>query len=458
MSYYKLLIVDDEAGIREQLLRWLNNEGFSAEQAAAGQEALNLLKKRNFNIVLLDLRLPDMSGFRILEEIRKSYPDICTIVLTGYGNDASLQEARKAGAFDFLTKPFQFSDLGGRIDAAMRQFMKHREVESQTEEQRRHFQFENIIGESPAMQQVYDKIKTVAPTDETVLILGESGTGKELVAGAIHYNSRRRQHRLIMENCSVIQANLVESELFGHEKGAFTSASARKIGKFELAHEKSLFLDEIGELSLALQVKFLQFLQYRTFERVGGNEPIQVDVRVIAATNKDLPEAVENKEFREDLFYRLDRFSIRVPPLRERVSDIPLLVNHFIKKANRRNNQNVEGVSDSALDLLQSHDYPGNVRELENIIVQAMLYNTKPIIQADTIRSCIRPSKAMNGKMHFHDMAYREAKEIFERAYFAQMLELTNGNISRGAIKAGLDRTWFRKKLKELGLWTGGAD
>jgi DNA-binding NtrC family response regulator len=452
--YSRILIVDDEQGIREQIARWLNYEGFKTEQATNGKEALALIRKMNFNVVLLDLKLPDMDGFALLAKLHQEYPDICVIILTGFGDEDSPAKARAAGAFDFFPKPIHFASLIHRIDAAMTQFRAERENYYTREEEKRQFQFENIVGQSEAMQRVLDLVQKIAETEETILIQGESGTGKELIAGAIHYNSLRKQKPLIIANCAALTETLAESELFGHEKGAFTGAVARMIGKFERAHATSLLVDEIGELSPHLQLKFLRFLQEKTFERLGGAEHIEVDVRIIVATNANLPEAVTQGKFRQDLFHRLNRIVINVPPLRERRGDISLLVNHFIKKANRRNAKSIQDISKTALELLEKYLFPGNVRELENIIASAILLEDGEVIKPETIRlRLIQPMS--NLQADYRNSDYRAAKQIFEKAYFAQLLEQTGGNISKAARLAQWDRTHLRNKIKELGLYGG---
>lgn len=451
MGYSKILIVDDEPGIREKLRRWLTTENYQTVEAATAKEALSLLRQSNFKVILLDLKLPDRDGYELLEDIRFEFPDICVIVLTGFSTAESPAKARKAGAFDFFEKPIQFDALLERIDDAVKRFHAKRQADHQREEEQQNFQFENIIGKSDSMQCMFRLIQKAAPTEESILITGENGTGKDLVAGAIHFNSQRKQHPFITANCATLKDTVVESMLFGHEKGAFTGAIARKIGKFELADTTSLFIDEVGELSPSLQTKFLQFLQHKTFERLGSNESIAVDVRIIAATNADLQQAVAEKCFREDLYFRLSRIIIRVPPLRERISDIPLLTSHFIKRYNRRNAEIIEGISGAALELLQNYHFPGNVRELENIIVRAILFESGELIKADTIRSCLNPYSS-NSVHNYHDMSFRDARQQFEKEYFSQILDQAKGNISRAANIAGIDRSHFRNKLKELGL------
>jgi DNA-binding NtrC family response regulator len=447
----RILIVDDEQGIREQITRWLNYEGYRTEQAANAKEALALVRKMNFDVILLDLKLPDMDGFALLEKLHQEYPDICVIILTAFGTEDSPAKARAAGAFDFFSKPIHFESLIHRIDTAIGQFRAQREIDCQREEAKRRFQFENIVGKSEALRRVLDLIQKVAETEETILIQGESGTGKELVAGAIHYNSLRRQNPLIIADCAGLSETLAESELFGHEKGAFTDAHSRKIGKFERADQTTLLLDEIGELSPRLQIKFLRFLQERTFERLGGTEQIEVDVRIIAATNQNLPEAIAQNRFRQDLFHRLNRVQINVPPLRERHGDVPLLVRHFINKYNRLNAKAIKDISKPALELLENCHYPGNVRELENIIASAILLEDGEVIKPETIRMrLVQP--AADVQPNYRNLTYREAKSIFEKAYLTQLLEQTGGNISQAARLAELDRTHLRNKMKSLGM------
>ena len=451
----RILIVDDDQGIREQLRRWLSHEGYKTEQAENAKEALALVRKINFDVILLDLKLPDMDGFALLEKLHKEYPDICVIILTAFGTEDSPAKALTAGAFDFFPKPIQFESLIHRIDAAINQFRAERENYYKREEEKRQFQFENIIGESEAMQRVFDLVKKVAETEETILIQGESGTGKELIAGAIHYNSLRKQKPLIIANCAALTETLAESELFGHEKGAFTGAVSRMIGKFERAHSTSLLVDEIGELSPHLQLKFLRFLQEKTFERLGGAEHLEVDVRIIVATNANLQEVVTQGKFRQDLFHRLNRIVINVPPLRERRSDIPRLVNHFIKKANRRNAKSIQDISRPALELLEKYHFPGNVRELENIIASAILLENGEVIKPETIRlRLVQP--VSDAQPDYRNLTYRDAKLVFEKAYLTQLLEQNGGNISHAAEFAGWDRSHLRNKLKELGIYSGG--
>lgn len=458
MKAGKVLIVDDEESMRAQLARWLSEVGYKTEAAASGREALGLVRRINFDVVLLDLRLPDVDGFEVLQQLHEDYPDICVIVLTGYGTEDSPAQARQAGAFDFFEKqPLNYERLVSRIDAAIQQFRLQREHFYQQEEVKQRYRFENIVGESTAMRRMFDLIRKVAETDETILLQGESGTGKELVARAIHFNSPRKQKQPLVADCASLPEHLAESELFGHEKGAFTGAVSRRAGKFERANHTTLFLDEIGDLPVHLQIKFFRFLQERTFERLGGTEQIEVNVRVIAATNTRLTEAVAQGRFREELFHRLNRFPITVPPLRERHGDVLLLVRHFLEVYSRRGARRVKDISPEALRLLESYHFPGNVRELENIIASALLLEDSEVIQPEVIRGRLAPVGAADPP-EFGSLPYKEAKEQFEKIYFSQLLRRFGNNVSKTAEFAGMDRSHVFTKLKQLGLRNNGEE
>jgi len=451
MSGIKVLIVDDEQATCDQLARWLNHEGFKTQQAGTAKEALAQMRKSNFTVVLLDMILPDRNGLEVLAELHRDYPDVCIIILTAFGEEDSPAKARAAGAFDFFPKPIHFESLCHRIDTAVELYRDKCAQEYQSAEAKRLFQCENLIAKSEAMRQVLDTIQKITRTEATVLIHGESGTGKDLIAQAIHYNSLRGNRRLIKADCAGLSESLAESELFGHEKGAFTGAVSRTIGKFELAHGTTLLLDEIGDLSLPMQKKFLRFLQDRAFERVGGTEKIEVDVRVLAATHRNLQHAVEAGDFRLDLFQRLHGVLVEVPPLRKRKGDIPLLVQHFIKKFNRGNAKNIQGIAKPTLELLERYHFPGNVRELENIISNAVIMEEEELIQPETIRSRLLPLEA-HARPDLSQLTYKAAKELFEKEYFAQLFARFNNNVTKTAEFAGMDRSYVTYKLKALGL------
>jgi DNA-binding NtrC family response regulator len=444
MSAIKILIVDDDRATREQLVRWLEHEGFKTGQAATAKEALEQVHKANYTVILLDMILPDRNCIALLAELHRDYPDICIIILTAFEKEDTPAQARAAGAFDFFAKPIHFESLCHRIDTATDLYREKRAQDYQREEAKRQFQFENIVTKSAAMQRVFEVIQKVACSDETVLIQGESGTGKDLVAHAIHYNSLRSNAAMTYADCAGLAENLAESELFGHEKGAFTGATARKIGKFEQGEGTTLFLNEVGELTPAMQLKFLRFLQERTFERLGGREMLEADVRVIAATNANLHEAVAQGRFRLDLLQRLQRVVIEIPPLRERRGDIPLLVRHFIKRYNRRNGKVIRGISPAALAL-------------ENIIAYAILMEDENTIQPETIHVRLLPPKT-DAHLDWSQLPYKEAKEHFEREYFSRLLERCHHNVTKVAEFAGRDRSHVTNKLKALGLRGNGEE
>ncbi|KAA3620116.1 MAG: sigma-54-dependent Fis family transcriptional regulator [Calditrichaeota bacterium] len=454
----RILIIDDQPEVRQKLDKWITHAGFGTEHAGNAAEALALVETVNFSVILLDLVLPDMDGYDLLKKLHADYPDICIIVFTGKGNSNTPELARQNGAFDFFSKPIDFNILDQKLTLAIEYYRRERETYYQMQEARENYQFSNIIGKSAGLLKVFEQIEALADTDESVLILGETGTGKELIANALHTHSSRDQKPLIVVNCGAIPENLAESELFGHEKGAFTGAQSRKIGKFERAHQSSIFLDEIGELNGIIQTKFLRVLQEKTFERIGGKEQLKTDVRIIAATNRDLRKAIDEKQFRKDLFHRLERFVIKIPPLRERTEDIPLLVEHVIKKYNGIYGKSIQNIDGDCLKKLMNYSFPGNVRELENIIINAMLFEKSESLHIDGIHEKIYEAAQDGNDMDFQGKTFREARFTFERNYFAHIVELAGGNISKGSRLAQMDRGHFRDKLKDLGLYHNGHD
>ncbi|MFH0794403.1 MAG: sigma-54 dependent transcriptional regulator, partial [bacterium] len=363
-----LLIVDDEKNTRDGLKWALESRKLRIALAADGREALDRLKNDDFDLVITDLKMPNLEGLELLKIIRDRYPSTEVVVLTGHGTVESAVDAMKKGAFDYLIKPVNLDELGLLVDRVF----EHKELREENEELHQQldtrYGFHNIIGESEPMQTIYQKIRQVAPTRATVLIQGESGTGKEIVANAIHYNSPRKHRPFVKINCGALSPTLLESELFGHEKGAFTNAIRQKAGRFELADGGSLFLDEISETTPDFQVKLLRVLQEQSFERVGGTSTITVDVRIITATNKDLESLVKEGKFREDLFYRLNVIQINAPPLRDRPDDIPLLINAFVKEFCELNQKPLLKISPRVMNILQNYSWPGNVRELRNVL------------------------------------------------------------------------------------------
>ena len=364
----RILVVDDEESIREFLDIMLRKEGYEVTCVEDGKVAQEMLKKKSFDLIISDLQMPNVTGIELLKHTSTTYPDVLFMMITAFGTTESAVEAMKMGAYDYITKPFKIDEVRINIANALRS--KNLEVENRTlkKELEREYSFQNLVGNSESMHRVYDLIKRVSETPTNVLVTGESGTGKEMVAKGIHYNGPLKDKPFVTINCGAIPESLMESEMFGHKKGAFTNAYSDKAGLFEVADTGTLFLDEVGELPLTIQVKLLRAIQERVIRRVGGTDDTKVEVRIIAATNRNLEEMVAQGTFRQDLFYRLNVINIKTPGLRERREDIPLLAGHFLKKYNDRLGKNIGAISREAMDLLKKYDYPGNVRELENII------------------------------------------------------------------------------------------
>lgn len=364
----RILVVDDEESIREFLEIMLKKEGYEVTVAEDGQKAIDFLAKKSFDMVISDLQMPNVTGIELLRSVRDQYPDLLFMMITAFGTTETAVEAMKLGAYDYITKPFKIDEVRINIANALRS--KNLEVENRSlkKEMTREYSFQSLVGNSDAMHRIYEMIKRVSQTPTNVLITGESGTGKEMVAKAIHFNGPLKDRPFVTVNCGAIPESLMESEMFGHKKGSFTGAVVDKSGLFEVADGGTLFLDEVGELPVSIQVKLLRAIQERVIRRVGGTDDTKVDVRIIAATNRDLEDMVKKSEFRQDLFYRLNVINIKTPSLRERPEDVPLLANHFLQKYNNRLTKSIGGISAEAMDLLKKYDYPGNVRELENII------------------------------------------------------------------------------------------
>lgn len=364
----RILVVDDEESIREFLEIMLKKEGYDVTIAEDGARAKDVLAKKTFDMVISDLQMPNMTGLELLKHVKESYPDLVFMLITAFGTTETAVEAMKMGAYDYLTKPFKIDEVRMNVTNALRS--KNLEVENRVlkKELNKEYSFQNVVGNSEVMHRIFDLVKRVSMAPSNILITGESGTGKEVVAKAIHYNGPLKDKSFVTVNCGAIPESLMESEMFGHKKGSFTSAIADKPGLFEVADGGTLFLDEVGELPLNIQVKMLRAIQERVIRRVGANDDIKVDVRIIAATNRDLEDMVKDGTFRQDLYYRLNVINIKTPGLRERKEDIPLLANHFLRKYNERLGKQVQGISIEAMEILKKYDYPGNVRELENII------------------------------------------------------------------------------------------
>jgi two-component system response regulator PilR (NtrC family) len=451
----KILVVDDEQSMREFLEIMLKKEDYKVSLASNGEEVLKLLERDIFDLVLLDVRMPKMDGIAVLKKIKALAPETIVIMITAYASHDTAVKAMKEGAYDYITKPFKIDEIKLIIKNALEKKNLQKENSLLKQVVRDRYHFDNIIGQSPRMLALYDLLEKVSPTKTNILVTGESGTGKELVAKAIHYNSPRKDCPFVTLNCGAIPESLIESELFGHMKGAFTDAIATKKGLFEVADEGTLFLDEISELPLLMQVKLLRVLQDREFKRVGGTEDLRVDVRIIAATNKDLEEAVREKRFREDLFYRLNVIQIKLPPLRERTDDIPRLTIHFLKKFSAELNKPISTLSPEALRLLQDYAYPGNVRELQNIIERAVALETSQELSAQNLRSYLDDHLQIKKGGLDLDIP-REGLEKFveeiERTLLVKALDRTHGIKKKAAELLGINFRSMRYRLEKYGL------
>jgi DNA-binding NtrC family response regulator len=449
----KILVIDDEPLMRITVQDALVGEGYEVVAAETGKKGSDLLRQNHTDIVITDLRLPDMDGIQILREVKSTYPSTQVILITAYGSIDSAVTAMKEGATDYLTKPFAMDELL----LIIKRLLRMRQLEEENIELRKKIQerfgLEGLVGKSPPMLKIYDLIETVSQTDTTVLIQGESGTGKEMVANAIHLQSSRKNGAFIKVNCAALPETLLETELFGHEKGAFTGAIKQRKGRFEMAHRGTLFLDEVGEISPSVQVKLLRVLQEREFERVGGNETLAVDVRLICATQKDLKEEIKKGTFREDLYYRLNVVPITLPPLRERRDDVFLLADHFIDKYSKKMGKEIDSLSEEARMLLLKYSFPGNIRELENMLERAIALIKGRVIQAQDLPEEVcgqtSPIRAICEKIR-GAKPLTQAVSLFEKDYIQSILEKTKGKKGQAAEILGISRKTLWEKIKEL--------
>jgi len=449
ISKTKILFVDDEESIRWFFKKSMTTEELIVDTASDGVEALKKLKTFPADIVITDVNMPKMDGLTLLGEIMVSYPDIFVVIVTGYGTIEDAVKAMKAGAYDYILKPFDFD----AIRMVIKKITAHARISKKNifsgQDRRRKRRFENIIGQDPKMFEIFQRIIDVADTNATVLITGESGTGKELIAEAIHFRSPRSSEPLIKVNCAALTETLINSELFGHEKGAFTGAIAQKKGHFELADGGSIFLDEIGDVPIPTQISFLRVLELGTFQRVGGTRTLKVDTRVICATNKDLSHAVKEKLFREDLFYRINVVPIHIPPLRERKSDVPLLANHFLRKYCTETKKNILRISRIAMNILIRYDWPGNVRELANIIENAVIFcKGREIIPVDLPEEL----KETTQKKGFALGLSSSSLPLVESTLIRKVLEETNWNLKKAAEELDIARGTLYSKMKKYGI------
>ncbi len=446
----KILIVDDDAGHRLMLKATLS-EDYDIFEATDGDEAIRMVEEQFFDLIMLDLKMKNVDGIEALRRIKQISPAIPVLIMTAYASVKTAVEGLKLGAFDYMVKPLDMDEVKLTIEKTLNyQQMK---IENKVLKERLdlEFDFSSIIGKSKKMRDVFEVLAMAAPSDVTILILGESGSGKEIIANAIHQNSLRKDKAFIKVNCAALPENLLESELFGHEKGAFTGAVARRLGRFEQAHGGTLFLDEIGDMTLATQAKILRVLQEGEFERLGGEKTVRVDVRIIAATNKNLDVEVTKERFRKDLFFRLSVVPVTLPPLRERREDIPPLAEHFLIKYAEKNHRLLRGFAPAALDSLMRYDWPGNVRELENVIERAVIMSREKMITPDGLPASIKNLAETRQDSLSDAFVGRSIKDV-EKELIIKTLEQTGHNITRAAELLGLTRRGLQYKLKELGI------
>ncbi len=473
MAIKRILVADDEESIRWVLSKALTKQGFEVDLASNGKEALLMSRKQTYDLAVLDIKMPGLTGLELLSKFQEECPAALVVIMTAESSMKNAVEAMKRGAYDYLTKPFDLDALDAIIYKAQKAADVSAEMSLLKQEVKEHYLLERtIIGHSQPMQQIYKVLGKVAPSNVTVLVTGESGTGKELIARAIHYNSARLGKPFIALNCAAIPGELLESELFGHEKGAFTGATERKIGKFEQAKDGTLFLDEIGDMPLELQAKMLRVLQEKEVTRTGGSATIKVDTRIVAATNQDLKEKVQKREFREDLYYRLNVVPMELPPLRKRRDDIPKLVDYFLTKANEEHGTPATGVTKEAMELLCNYQWPGNVRELENIIQRAVLLSPDILLSPSDFPDLTTDQNQSNGasleglishklqsslaQIDLQDMdnLYEMVLHQMERPLINIVLQKTRGNQVKAAEVLGINRNTLRKKIQTLKITT----
>jgi len=452
----RILVVDDDAEIRGSVADVLRQASYDVDEAKDGKKAIKCIDAGSYDLVLTDLNLPKLDGMKVLKHVLDESPDTICIILTGFGTIKGSVEAIKMGAFDYISKPVKSDEIVIVVEKALKYRRLERENVLLKQQLRKKYQFENFIGDSKPIQKVFELIEKVADTDSTVLITGESGTGKELIAKAIHYNSYRRDNPMVVINCGAIPEELLESELFGHEKGAFTGAHKMRVGRFELANGGTIFLDEIGDMSPNLQVKLLRVLQEQKFERVGGTRTLEIDVRIIAATNKNLINAVNRGNFRQDLYYRLNVIPIKVPPLRHRKSDIPLLIDFFFKRIDPRKRNGISGFSSEAGEALVGYDWPGNVRELENMVERMSILANGDQVEMEDVPESIKGKGAkievVEVTIPKDGIVFDQAVEEYEKKLILEALNETNWVKTKAAKLLNINRTTLIEKMKKKKL------
>jgi len=460
----RILVVDDEESIREFLEIMLKKEGYEVTTAEDGAKAKEILTKKSFDMVISDLQMPNMTGIELLRHVKESYPDLVFMMITAFGTTETAVEAMKLGAYDYLTKPFKIDEVRLNISNALRSKNLETEVRVLKKELVKEYSFQNMIGNSEAMHQVFNLIQRVSQAPTNVLITGESGTGKEVIAKAIHYNGPLKDKPFVTVNCGAIPENLMESEMFGHKKGSFTGAIADKAGLFEVADGGTLFLDEVGELPMSIQVKLLRAIQERIIRRVGATEDMKVEVRIIAATNRNLEDMVSKNTFRQDLFYRLNVINIKSPPLRDRSEDIPLLANHFLKKYNDKLGKQIASISVEAMDILKKYNYPGNVRELENMIERTVALEAGSTILPESLPPMVNTSTgrkmASSNEIEIGDEGLDLDKVIgqIEKELLIKAIHASNGVKKKAAKLLKISFRSMRYRVEKYNLGVMGDD
>ena len=450
----EILVVDDEPGLRDFLEIMLNKQGYGVETAVDGVDAMEKVQNSNFDLVVTDMKMPRMNGIEFLREIKQREPNLTVIIITAYASHQSAIEAMKLGAYDYITKPFKIDEIKLVIQKALDKKLLEYENQRLKKELESKYGFGNMIGRSPVIERVFELIKRVSELNVNVLITGESGTGKELVARAIHYSGNRSEEPFVPINCGAIPENLMESELFGYKKGAFTGASKDKRGLFEEGDGGSIFLDEIGELPIHMQVKLLRVIEDKTIRPLGGTEPVSIDVRIISATNKKLEDQVADNKFREDLFYRLNVIVMDIPPLRERREDIPPLAIHFIEKCSKEMDKDIEGISPQAMEILENYNFPGNVRELENIIARCVALEGSNVIRRESL-----PQNLVGGEVIGFEPPLLTGIDLdsvignVERRMIEKALKETEGNKTEAAKLLGITMRSLRYRLTKHGIY-----
>ena len=453
MTDFKILLIDDEPAQITSIKAFLKRRNYSVLTASSGTEGMKIIESKKVDLVLSDFRMPDMTGLEVVKAIKAYNPEISVVVITAFSDTEDAVKVMKEGAFDYLSKPIDLDELEILIKKVIELSYLKSENKLLKDQLREKFKFDAIISQSGEMEEVLNTAGRVAPSNATVLIRGESGTGKELIAKAVHYSSTRSEKAMITVNCAALSEGLLESELFGHEKGAFTGASAKHIGRFEQADGGTLFIDEIGDIGLQTQVKLLRVLQFGEFERVGGSKTIKVNVRVVTATNRNLEDLIQKGKFREDLLYRINVVTINLPSLRERKMDIPILIRHFIDKYSLENQKEIEGISKEAQDYLMKYHFPGNIRELENIIERAVVLSRDEIITTSDLPSglLITSEKHILDPHDFTD-SYPGKVSAFETEMIDKALELKFGNQSQAAKLLGITERHLRSRMQKLGI------